>query len=326
MSDSPLSRRARRNADPHPAAEDAAATGSDTTSSTSDTRDGATFVSSRKATSARSSREDATSAVSGDATSLRPSRDDGATAATASGDDKREREPRSAARTWLDRLILVVAVWAIWAFITTFVVQPFRIPSGSMENTLRVGDRIVVAKWAPRFTDVKRGDVIVFKDPGDWTDPVPSGNVITGGIRKVAEVTHLSASGSHLVKRVVGVGGDKADEIFDLMEKFAGYGFNKSHAAAYALVSYQTAWLKAHYPAEFMAATQATFKLGIEFDGWGGVGHRYFHPFGYLGVEMSGIHFHHYWLRHLAAGGDDSRQPHGGQDDQDDLLHGWPSQ
>jgi DNA polymerase-3 subunit alpha len=51
------------------------------------------------------------------------------------------------------------------------------------------------------------------------------------------------------------VNGPKADEIFDLMEKFAGYGFNKSHAAAYALVSYQTAWLKRHYPAEFLAAT-----------------------------------------------------------------------
>jgi DNA polymerase-3 subunit alpha len=45
-----------------------------------------------------------------------------------------------------------------------------------------------------------------------------------------------------------------ASGIFDLMEKFAGYGFNKSHSAAYALVSYQTAWLKAHYPAAFMAA------------------------------------------------------------------------
>lgn len=45
-----------------------------------------------------------------------------------------------------------------------------------------------------------------------------------------------------------------ATYIFDLMEKFAGYGFNKSHSAAYALVAYQTAWLKAHYPAEFMAA------------------------------------------------------------------------
>ncbi|MCD1630861.1 MULTISPECIES: DNA polymerase III subunit alpha [Marinobacter] len=45
-----------------------------------------------------------------------------------------------------------------------------------------------------------------------------------------------------------------AENIFDLVEKFAGYGFNKSHSAAYALVSYQTLWLKAHYPAEFMAA------------------------------------------------------------------------
>jgi len=45
-----------------------------------------------------------------------------------------------------------------------------------------------------------------------------------------------------------------AGSIFDLMEKFAGYGFNKSHSAAYALVSYQTAWLKQHYPAHFMAA------------------------------------------------------------------------
>ena len=51
-----------------------------------------------------------------------------------------------------------------------------------------------------------------------------------------------------------GVDADLAKHIFDLMEKFAGYGFNKSHSAAYALLSYQTAWLKAHYPAEFMAA------------------------------------------------------------------------
>jgi DNA polymerase-3 subunit alpha len=50
------------------------------------------------------------------------------------------------------------------------------------------------------------------------------------------------------------VDGDLAGYIFDLIEKFAGYGFNKSHSAAYALIAYQTAWLKAHYPAEFMAA------------------------------------------------------------------------
>ena len=52
-----------------------------------------------------------------------------------------------------------------------------------------------------------------------------------------------------------GFANNLASNIFDLMEKFAGYGFNKSHSAAYALVAYQTGWLKAHYPAEFMAAT-----------------------------------------------------------------------
>jgi DNA polymerase-3 subunit alpha len=51
-----------------------------------------------------------------------------------------------------------------------------------------------------------------------------------------------------------GVDPNLAIKIFDLVEKFAGYGFNKSHSAAYALVAYQTAWLKAHFPAEFMAA------------------------------------------------------------------------
>ncbi len=51
-----------------------------------------------------------------------------------------------------------------------------------------------------------------------------------------------------------GIDSSIATNIFDLMENFAGYGFNKSHSAAYAMISYQTAWLKAHYPAEFMAA------------------------------------------------------------------------
>ncbi|GIZ27375.1 DNA-directed DNA polymerase [Morganella morganii] len=51
-----------------------------------------------------------------------------------------------------------------------------------------------------------------------------------------------------------GIDAELSMKIFDLVEKFAGYGFNKSHSAAYALVSYQTLWLKAHYPAEFMAA------------------------------------------------------------------------
>lgn len=55
-----------------------------------------------------------------------------------------------------------------------------------------------------------------------------------------------------------GIDADLAAHIFDLVEKFAGYGFNKSHSAAYALVSYQTLWLKAHYPAAFLAATMSS--------------------------------------------------------------------
>ncbi|APE28896.1 DNA polymerase III subunit alpha [Aurantiacibacter gangjinensis] len=54
---------------------------------------------------------------------------------------------------------------------------------------------------------------------------------------------------------VSGIEKDEANRLFDLIDKFAGYGFNKSHAAAYALLSYQTAWLKAHYPEEFYAAS-----------------------------------------------------------------------
>ncbi|WP_025732406.1 DNA polymerase III subunit alpha [Carnimonas nigrificans] len=55
-----------------------------------------------------------------------------------------------------------------------------------------------------------------------------------------------------------GINNDLAGNLFDLVEKFAGYGFNKSHSAAYGLVSYQTAWLKTHYPAPFMAAVIST--------------------------------------------------------------------
>ncbi len=68
-----------------------------------------------------------------------------------------------------------------------------------------------------------------------------------------------------------GIDRRKANELFDLIDKFAGYGFNKSHAAAYALLAYQTAWLKAHYPHEFYAASMSfeldnTDKLSIFVD------------------------------------------------------------
>jgi DNA polymerase III subunit alpha len=68
-----------------------------------------------------------------------------------------------------------------------------------------------------------------------------------------------------------GIPQDKADEVFDLMEKFAGYGFNKSHAAAYSLLAYHTAWIKVHYTAEFFCANMTvemddTDKLKVLFE------------------------------------------------------------
>ncbi|MYJ52435.1 MAG: DNA polymerase III subunit alpha, partial [Gammaproteobacteria bacterium] len=71
---------------------------------------------------------------------------------------------------------------------------------------------------------------------------------------EMAKQSEIFVSGA--VER--GVDKAVATDIFELMEKFAGYGFNKSHSAAYALVAYHTAWLKAHYPAAFMAATLTT--------------------------------------------------------------------
>src|SRR3990167_5603932 len=68
-----------------------------------------------------------------------------------------------------------------------------------------------------------------------------------------------------------GISQEKADEVFDLMEKFAGYGFNKSHAAAYSLLAYHTGWLKVHYTAEFFCANMTvemddTDKLKVLFE------------------------------------------------------------
>ena len=72
------------------------------------------------------------------------------------------------------------------------------------------------------------------------------------------------AAHREIFRKGAGINGlteEKADEVFDLMEKFAGYGFNKSHSAAYALLAYHTAWLKVHYTAEFFAANM-TVEMG----------------------------------------------------------------
>ncbi|NYH93941.1 DNA polymerase III subunit alpha [Novosphingobium marinum] len=75
------------------------------------------------------------------------------------------------------------------------------------------------------------------------------------GKKKQSEMDKQRAIFVEGCKKVSDIDAPKANELFDLIDKFAGYGFNKSHAAAYALLAYQTAWLKTHYPHEFYAAS-----------------------------------------------------------------------
>ena len=114
---------------------------------------------------------------------------------------------------WVRELaIIVVAALVLSLLIKTFLVQSFWIPSGSMHPTLVENDRILVTKWRPGPLELRRGDVVVFKDPGGW---------LTGG--SAANATGLPApvndllvfvgllpedAGEHLVKRVIGVEGD----------------------------------------------------------------------------------------------------------------------
>lgn len=74
------------------------------------------------------------------------------------------------------------------------------------------------------------------------------------GKKKLEEMAKQRAKFLKGCAEVNGIPEAKANQIFDLLEKFAGYGFNKSHAAAYAIVAYQTAYLKANYPVEFLCA------------------------------------------------------------------------
>ena len=103
--------------------------------------------------------------------------------------------------------IVVVTALVISAVVRTFLLQAFWVPSGSMEETLIRGDRILV--WKPG-TEPAHGDVVVFKDPADWlADPVPVGGV-RGVLSEVASFVGIlpSSTGDDLVKRVIGVGGD----------------------------------------------------------------------------------------------------------------------
>ena len=141
-------------------------------------------------------------------------------------DDLLEKEPAGAAGPlkggpkkqrsfWKELPILVVVALVLALLIKTFLVQAFSIPSGSMENTLQVGDRVLVDKLTPHFGDKpSRGQVVVFHDPGNWLSDEPtapqSSNSVIRGLQDVLSWIGLmpSANEKDLIKRVIAVGGD----------------------------------------------------------------------------------------------------------------------
>ena len=119
-------------------------------------------------------------------------------------------------RRLLRDLVIIFAVSVLVSFVTeTFLIRSFYIPTGSMQDTLQINDRIVVNELVPDVVDIVRGDIIVFSDPGGWLGSVPpapseAGNPIVGGIRWLSAEAGVGSQpgGLHLVKRVIGLPGD----------------------------------------------------------------------------------------------------------------------
>jgi signal peptidase I len=114
---------------------------------------------------------------------------------------------------WRELPIILGLALLLSLLIKTFLVQAFYIPSGSMEDTLLVGDRVFVNKLTTRIGEIHRGDIVVFKDPGGWLDepePVEGVGRVRKAIRDGLVFIGLAPSdtGDDLIKRVIGVGGD----------------------------------------------------------------------------------------------------------------------
>jgi signal peptidase I len=110
--------------------------------------------------------------------------------------------------------IVVVLSLFIATVVRIFLVQAFLIPSESMQDTLNVGDRVMVSKISLRFGEVEHGDVVVFADPNGWLGPQPErAGGVGGSIKSFFQFVGVLPDDSegHLIKRVVGVGGDTVE-------------------------------------------------------------------------------------------------------------------
>ncbi len=122
-----------------------------------------------------------------------------------------ETEKKKANRSfWRELPFLILVALVVAVVIKTFFVQAFYIPSGSMENTLMIGDRVMVNKLAYRFGEPNRGDVVVFDSPyaidGHDGESFPA-----AVLRNIGEALGLSSPASEFIKRVVAVPGDRLE-------------------------------------------------------------------------------------------------------------------
>ena len=105
---------------------------------------------------------------------------------------------------WRDLAVIVIAALVLTILLKAFVVQVFSIPSGSMENTLLPGDRILVNKMVYRFRPIEPGDIVVFSGSGSWDPPTPAPSLWG----RVTSLVGIAGPGTDYVKRVIGVPGD----------------------------------------------------------------------------------------------------------------------
>lgn len=112
---------------------------------------------------------------------------------------------------WRELLIIVVAAAALTLVVKSFVVQVYKIPSVSMDNTLAVGDRVLVNRLVYHFRPIARGDVIVFSGQDSWGPDAPPGpsDPVLGFFTDVLSGIGLHSSQTYYIKRVIGLPGDR---------------------------------------------------------------------------------------------------------------------
>ena len=136
---------------------------------------------------------------------------DGEAAVADDGAEDSEAPPaRGRRRSWLTEfVVLVVVALAVALTVKTYVVQPFKIPSQSMENTLLVNDRVLVNKLVGHVSEIHRGDIVVFNGAGSWKPPVETDSDPLARIYRDFLSLFGDASGqTDYIKRVIGVPGD----------------------------------------------------------------------------------------------------------------------